>query len=127
MREVPHREVAVGFSAGRDGEAAIADHRRGDAERQRRIDIRVPGDLRVVMRMAVDDAGREGEAAGIDGPPRGAEIGADGGDAAALDGEIADKGWSAGAVDDGGAADEKVMHLRSRRAAGGRGNLERQI
>ena len=53
--------------ARRDGEAAVADHRGGDAERGRGRGPRVPGDLRVVVRVVVDDARHQRQAVGVDG------------------------------------------------------------
>ena len=54
FRMVSSRSVGP---AGRDREAAVADHRRRDAERRRGPQRRVPGDLRVEVGVAVDDAG----------------------------------------------------------------------
>ena len=42
LREVAHHELAVAAAAGRDGEAAVADHRGGDAERGRGRDAADP-------------------------------------------------------------------------------------
>ena len=76
MRQVAHGEVAVRGLAGRDGEAAIAQDGRGDAERRRGIDEGIPGDLRVVMGVAVDDAGRQRQAVGLHRLLGGAELAA---------------------------------------------------
>ena len=59
-------QLAVGGAARRDGEAAVADHRGGHAERGRGRDPRIPGDLRVVVRVVVDDARHQREAVGVD-------------------------------------------------------------
>ena len=56
---------AVGGLARRDGEAAVADHCGSHAERGGGLERRVPGDLRVVMGVAVDDAGHQGQPVGI--------------------------------------------------------------
>ena len=66
LREVLHHELAVARAAGRDGEAAVADDRRGDAERRRGRRPRIPGELRVVVRMVIDDAGHEREPVAVD-------------------------------------------------------------
>ncbi len=66
LGEVAHDQVAPGRSAGRDGETAIADDRRGDAKRGRGRGERIPGELRVVVRVVVDDAGHQRQAVGID-------------------------------------------------------------
>src|SRR5215208_6199575 len=89
VRQMAHGEVAVLRLAGRDREAAVAQHRGGDAQRRRRIDERIPGDLRVIVGMAVDDAGREREAVGLHGLLRGAKLWPDPGNAAARDAEVA--------------------------------------
>src|SRR5205823_10465979 len=47
-------------------EAAVADDRGGDPERRRGRGARVPGELRVVMRVVVDDPRHQRKAAGID-------------------------------------------------------------
>ena len=66
LREVLHHEFAVARAAGRDGEAAVADDRRGDAERRRGRRPGIPGELRVVVRMVIDDAGHEREPVAVD-------------------------------------------------------------
>ena len=111
LREVAHRDVAVLRPARRDGEAAIADHRRGHAERRRRPDMRIPGDLGVEVRVAVDDARHQRETVGCDHLACGcAERGADRGDAAPGDGDVVDCRCAASAVEDQRVAEEKVVH-----------------
>ena len=100
LGQVAHRHIAVGGTAGRDREAAIADDDRRDAERRRRRDERVPGELGVVVGVAVDDAGRQREAVAGDGLAGSAEIVADGGDDAIAHGDIGADGRRPGAVDD---------------------------
>ena len=58
-RQVAHDQVAQRRRARHDAEAAIAHDRGRDAERGRRRQGRVPGDLRVVMGVQVDDAGHQ--------------------------------------------------------------------
>ena len=111
MGEVAHGEVAVGRLAGRDGEAAIAQDRRGDAQRRRRIDEGVPGDLRVVVGVAVDDARGQREPVGLHGLPGGAQSGADRGDFAVLDAEVALDRLGARTVVDFRVLDDQVEHV----------------
>ena len=66
LREIAHCDVAVLRLARRDGESAIANHRRGHAECRRRPDMRIPGDLGVEVRVAVDDARHQREIVGCD-------------------------------------------------------------
>jgi hypothetical protein len=89
LGQVAHREIAVRGLARRDAEAAIADHDGRHAERRRRIRPRIPGELRVVMRVAVDDARHQRQPAGIDRLRAAPELVADRRDASAADGEIA--------------------------------------
>ena len=68
--------------------------------------------------MNVDEAGRDGEAGGVDGARGGASgQAAHGRDLALPDGEVADEGGVAGAVDDAAAADQEVEILGRRRPA----------
>ena len=67
LGEVLQDQVAVGGAAGRDGEAAVADDGGGDAERRRGRGERIPGELRVVVRVVVDDAGHQRQAVGVEG------------------------------------------------------------
>src|SRR5262249_30908107 len=60
-------ELAIRRPAGGDGEAAVADHRRGDAERGRGRSERIPGELRVVVGVVVDDARHQRQTVGVDG------------------------------------------------------------
>ena len=53
-------------SAGREADAAIAHHRRGDAVPGRRREVAVPDRLAVVMGVDVDEAGRDELAARVD-------------------------------------------------------------
>ena len=111
MGQVAHREVAVGGLAGRDGEAAIAEDRRGDAQRRRGIDERVPGDLRVVVGVAVDDAGRERQPVGLHGLAGGPEIRPDRGDFPVPDAEVAVDRLGPRAVVDFRILDDQVEHV----------------
>ena len=115
MGEMAHGEVAVLRLAGRDGEAAVAQDCRGDPQRRRGIDERIPGDLRVVVGVAVDDAGRQGQAIGLHGLLRGSELGAamwsNRGDSARRHAEVAAYGRRARAVEDFRVLDHQIEHL----------------
>ena len=65
LGQVAHHALAVRGAARRDGEAAVADHGGGDAKRGRGRGARIPGELRVVMRVVVDDPRHQGQAAGV--------------------------------------------------------------
>src|SRR5438067_506036 len=73
---------------------------------------RVPGDLRVVMAMIVDKAGRDDLAADIDGLAGRAGQFAHLDDLAVLDRDIALKGRHAGAVDDPAVLDQYIVRHR---------------
>ena len=68
-RQHAHEVVAVGgvVRQRRDGEAAVAGERGGDAVQRRRRERAVPEHLRVVVRVHVDEAGRDDLAGGVDG------------------------------------------------------------
>ena len=72
--EVAQREVAIVGPARGDREAAVADDDRGHAERGGRRGERVPGELGVVVRVDVHDAGRQREAARVHALAGGAEV-----------------------------------------------------
>jgi hypothetical protein len=74
-----------------------------------RADRRVPADLRVVMRVRVDKAGRDDETVGIDGLRRPIGDPADFGDPAVLDRHIGLAPGRAGAVDHGAVLDQQVV------------------
>src|SRR5207249_5542377 len=98
-----------------DAEAAVAHHGARHAEGDGRRERRIPGDLRVVMRVEVDDAGHEREAARVDIAPR-RLVGLTDADNPAL--AYTDRrcdGFRAAAVIDPGAAKEHVQHVPSLR------------
>ena len=94
----------------RETDAAIAEHHRGDAMPARRRQQRVPHRLAVVMGVHVDPAGRDHEAGGVDVAPGRALLAADRRDAAARDRHVAGESRLAGAIDDGAAANDDVVH-----------------
>ena len=63
------------------------------------------------MSVDVDDAWSQHEPAGVDALAGRPEIGADRGDAAAIDGGPARSGGTTKAVDDDGVVDDEVVHL----------------
>ena len=107
--------VAVLGHAGRQREAAIAHHHRRNAVPARAAAQRIPGDLRVHMGMAVDEARRHDQAVGVDGAVGGRRDAADLDDAAVPDADIGGEARLSGAVDDGAATNEKIEghHRRS--------------
>ena len=68
-RQHAHEVVAVGGVVGqrRDGEAAVAGERGGDAVQRRRRERAVPEHLRVEVGVHVDEPGRDDLAGGVDG------------------------------------------------------------
>ena len=65
LHETDQPVVAVGGGGG-EPDAAVAHDHGGDAVPDRRREQRVPGDLAVVVRVHVDEAGRDREAGGVD-------------------------------------------------------------
>ena len=92
----------------RDAEAAVADHHGGHAMPRRDAQHAVPQDLRVVVRVDVDEARRDDLALGVDGR-RGRPVGlAQRDDLAVLDADVADEARLARAVDDRAARDLQI-------------------
>src|ERR1019366_1106250 len=107
-------DLVLGVLADRgEADAAIAHDDGGDAVPRRRREARVPHRLAVVMRVEVDEAGRDGHAAGVDligaGAGDGSSHGADRGDLAVLDGDVGDERGAAIAVHHGSAADDDIV------------------
>ena len=102
-------EFAVLGSAGREGDAAVADQGGRDTVTRDRRDMRIPADLRVEVRMQVDEAGRDGHPFGVDfAPALGVHL-ADGGYRTAIYGDVGGRGLPAQAVDDLASADHDLM------------------
>jgi len=91
-------------------EAAIPHHRGRDAERGRRRQGRVPGDLGVVVGVDVDDAGHQGEAAGIDHFGGAAADLADRGDPRIAYRNVGATRVMPKPVDNRGATDQQIVH-----------------
>ena len=95
---------------GGEPDSAVAHHDRRDAVSGRRVQFVVPGDLAVVVGVAVDEAGCDDEPGGVDGSggvTRRRRSDVD--DHAVFDGDVADETVCSGAVDDGTAADLQVV------------------
>src|SRR5207244_6947925 len=101
--------LAVFGAAGRDRVAAVPGHDRRDAVVAGGRRERLEGELRVVVRVDVDDARHDDEAVGVDGSP-GAREAADVGDEAVADADVGAAHGEARAVDDGPASDDGVEH-----------------
>ena len=114
-REAARIEIAVLGLAGRQGEAAIAHHHRGDAVPARAASQRIPRDLRVHVGVAVDEARRDDQPVGIDRARTRRGDPADLGNHAVLDADIGRETLAARAVDDGAATDDDIVchHRRS--------------
>src|SRR6267378_4570958 len=110
LRQVAHHQVPVRRTARRDGEAAVADDRGGDAERRRGRGARIPGELRVVMRVVVDDPRHQRQAAGIDCFFCAVLDFSDFRDAAVLDAHVSVPGRRTQTVEKQRAADREVVH-----------------
>ncbi len=90
--------------------AAIAHHDRGHPVPARRRDLRVPGDLAVIVGVDVHPAGRDEKAVGLnDAPGRSLDL-AHRGDDAPVDGDVTRSGRTPRSVGDGAAADDQVVH-----------------
>ena len=103
-----HDQLAMDRLGRGDAEAAIADHRRGHAMPRRDAEHAIPQDLRVVVRVHIDEARRHDLAGGVDGRG-GRPVGlAQGDDLAVLDADVADEARLARAVDDRAARDLQI-------------------
>jgi hypothetical protein len=104
------QEIMPVGAGGRETDAAIAHQDSGDAMPERRRQLRIPGDLAVIVGMDVDPAGRDQQAVGMDRLACRGRDPPDLGDAAVLNGDIGDERSSAAAVDDSAAPDDPVVH-----------------
>ena len=86
-----HQRSAMLRAHGGETDAAIAEHRRGDAVPARRSEQRIPHRLSVVVRVHVDPAGRHQQARRVDLAPSGTQLAADLGDALTRDSHVAIK------------------------------------
>jgi len=102
-------EVAMGAARRRDAEAAIAYHHRGDAVPGRDAEHAIPQDLRIVMRVDVDEARADDAPRGIDRLARILRCSPKRHHLAAGDADITGVARAAGAVDDAAAGDLQVV------------------
>ena len=98
---------------GGEADAAIAHDDGCDAVPAAGGHFRIPGGLAVIMGVDVDEAGGDVKASGVDFGAALCGHLADDGDAVAVDCHIALEGGVAGAVDDGAAADDHIVHVLS--------------
>src|SRR5262249_51493177 len=91
-------------------DAAVAEHHRGDAVPARGREQRVPHGLAVVVGVHVDPPGRHQETVSVDLAPPGPLLAPDPDDARPRDGYVSGERRLAGAVDDGAAANDDVVH-----------------
>ena len=107
--EVAEHEVRLALAARRQREAAIAHDHAGHALETGAGADRVPEDLGVHVRVAVDEARRHDMTLGIEGFHGGRGDAADLGDLAILDADIAAKARQPGTVDDHAVLDDEVV------------------
>ena len=94
----------------RGGKAAIAGEHRGDAVEAAHRRIRIESDLRVIMRVGIDDAGSDDAPVRVDLLCRGGVLQpGEPGDAAVLDADVDPPARQAGAVDEHAAPHDKVI------------------
>ncbi len=110
--QVAHDELALRRRCGRQREAAVAHHHAGDAVVARAAADRVPEHLGVHVRVAVDEAGRDDEAVGVDLTLALLVDPADGGDGAAVDADIGAIARQPRTIDDRSAAHDEVVGHR---------------
>jgi hypothetical protein len=108
--QIAHDQIAQMWRRWDDPEPAIADDGGRDPERGGRRQHRVPGDLRVIMGVQVDDAGHQREPAGIDDVGCGIAELANRGDASVADRNVSADRVVPEPIDHGSAADHEVMH-----------------
>ena len=95
----------------RDADAAVAEHDRRHAVQRRACRQRVPGKLRVVVGVRVDEARREDPAFGVDAAPRRrAAEATHGDDATVFDRQRAQHAGCAGAVAQPRVVEDEVVH-----------------
>jgi len=124
-RHREHRAIAEVGAHRREAEAAVAEHHRGDAVPSRNSAPGIPSDLRVVVRVQIDESGRDDHTVGIDDFFRRAgRAPADLRDFAILDPDVAAKTWHPRSVNYGAAFDVKI-EFRHCSLLDGKDNLNR--
>ena len=115
-----HDELAVARSGRSDAEPAVALHDRGDTVPRRRREVLVPEDLRVEVRVDVDEPRTQHQPAEVDfGRAIGGGDFADCGDDAVNDLDVITSTRRTCSIDDSGVAQDE-MHERSPSPAGRR-------
>ena len=110
----------------READAAVADDDGRDAVAGRRVEHRVPRGLAVVVRVDVDEPGRDEAAGGVDDLGGVAvDVLPDGDDHAVLDRDVAHEPGATGAVDDRPTGDLQIEHAPSVPTLEGRFRPER--
>src|SRR5713101_4856484 len=107
--EVPRRDFVHPGLAWRDADAAVAHHHGRDAVPRRAGDQGIPTNLRVVMRMRIDESGCDDEVTRIDYFLRAVFDFANFGDAPVLDRDVAMKCGRPGSVDDTSVLDHEIV------------------
>ena len=107
--QVAEHEVRFLFPARGDGESAVAHHDAGDTVVARTRPETIPEDLRVHVRMAIDEAGRDDVALGVHGALGAVANTSDGGDPAVLDRDVGDVARCARAVDHRAVGNNQVV------------------
>ena len=102
---------------------AVAGDHGGHAERRRRRDVGVPEEVGVEVRVRVDEAGREHEAAAVDLLASGARSVAHHRDPVAVDGDVGLEPGAAAAVEHERAPHHQVVLALTRRSSHRRGRL----
>ena len=106
-------QFAVLRPARRERHPAVADQGRGDAVAGHRRDVRIPADLRIEVRVHVDEAGRDRQALGVEFASTLAVDGADCRDRARIDGKVARNGLAAQTVHELAAPDNEFVRHSS--------------
>ena len=112
MGQVLHYPITVLRLAGRNGEATIADHHGGDTEPVGGSGVGIPCQLRIEMRMQVDDPGCECQPFRINCCPSLADdfAVADRRNLSAVDGNLSLERWCTDTVDQHSILNHEIMH-----------------
>src|SRR4051812_31775863 len=108
-----HKRGAMLRTHGRKAHAAVPTNNRGDSMPARGRQQRVPDRLPVIVGMRIDPAGADQEPARIYLPPRWSVLAADLRNALAGNAHVSGEARLAGAIDDGAAANDDVVHGNS--------------
>jgi len=102
------QRLAVARAHGREADAAVPAHHRGDTVARRRLQPLVPRGLPVVVGVDVDEAGGDDGAIGVDLSPALGLDRADLDDATAADGDVRRARCRTGPVNDGAGSDDEI-------------------